>query len=313
MALTIGQEAAVSYPAVLATMRKAENQWVSNGFLRELERQGGVKRKSFGPTIEAPLDYQQNPGTEFLITELTQTSLVKTEVVTSASYTPAELSVPVTWSKRDEVINPAEKQKVALVKQLLENGINSHDDKIENVLFATAANNGMNTLYTYITIDGLTSTGGIDPSTNTWWKNQHNIYVDDTDIESAMTTTWNQCAKSSGDSHAPTLIVSDSAQQALFEGTQQALQRYVDEQELKAGFKILGFKTARYVYSQYGNTTRAYMFNPKSVYLSVSKEYFRDKGETQELQNANGFNFKIYSSLQLVTTNRSRAGVFYTS
>jgi len=313
MALTIGQMAAVSYPEVVAEMRKAANQWTSNGLLREMERQGAIKRRSFGPTIEAPLDYQANPGTEFLVSELTPVSLTKTEVVTSASFTPAELSVPVVWSKRDEVQNPTQNQKIALTKQLLENGINSHDDKIENVLFATAANNGMNTLYVYFTIDGLTSTGGIDPSVNTWWKNQHNIYVDDTDIEAAMTTTWNQCAKSSGDMHAPSIIVSDSAQQALFEGTQQANQRWVDTDELKAGFRVLGFKTARYVYSQYGNTTRAWMFNPKSVFLAVSKEYFRDKGETQEIQNANGFTFKIYSAMQLIVNNRSRVGVFYTS
>jgi len=313
MALTIGQMAAVSYPAVVAEMRKAANQWTSNGLLREMERQGAIKHKSFGPTIEAPLDYQANPGTEFLVTELTPVSLTKTEVVTSASFTPAELSVPVVWSKRDEVQNPTENQKIALTKQLLENGINSHDDKIENVLFATSALNGMNTLYVYFTIDGLTSTGGIDPSVNTWWKNNHNIYVDDTDIEAAMTTTWNQCAKSSGDMHAPSIIVSDSAQQALFEGTQQANQRWVDTDELKAGFRVLGFKTARYVYSQYGNTTRAWMFNPKSVFLAVSKEYFRDKGETQEIQNANGFTFKIYSAMQLIVNNRSRVGVFYTS
>ena len=40
MALDIGQIAAVSYPAVLAELRKPSNQWVENAALRVLERQG---------------------------------------------------------------------------------------------------------------------------------------------------------------------------------------------------------------------------------------------------------------------------------
>jgi hypothetical protein len=307
MALTIGQIAAVSYPAVLAEMRKAANQWTENAFLRELEKQGGIERKSLGPTIEAPLDYQRNPGTAILATELQPTSLTKTEVVTSASYTPAEVSVPIVWSKRDEALNPSETQKIALVKQLLENGINSHDDIIEASLFLTSTN-GFLGLLTHLTTAGTGSDGGIDSSVNTFWKNQQSTYVDDTDIESAFTTVWNNSAKGSGSKLVPTLMVSDGPTQALFEGTQQANQRYVDTDELKAGFKILAFKTSRYVFSQYGTTT-VYFLNPKNFKLVVSKEYFRDRGDTQEIPNANGFVTKIYSALQTVVDNRSRLGI----
>ena len=288
-------------------MRKAANQWTENAFLRELEKQGGIERKSLGPTIEAPLDYQSNPGTLFLSTELQPTSLTKTEVVTSASFTPAEVSVPIVWSKRDEALNPSETQKIALVKQLLENGINSHDDLIEKSLFLTSTN-GFLGLLTHLSTAGTGSDGGIDSSVNTFWKNQQSTYVDDTDIESAFTTVWNNCAKGSGSKLVPTLMASDGPTQALFEGTQQANQRYVDTDELKAGFKVLAFKTSRYVFSQYGTTT-VYFLNPKNFKLVVSKEFFRDRGDTQEIPNANGFVTKIYSALQSVTDNRSRLGI----
>ena len=102
-------------------------------------------------------------------------------------------------------------------------------------------------------------------------------------------------------------IASDAAQQALFEGTQQPFQRY-ETQDMKAGFKALMFKTAQYVFSQYGNASNVFFLNPKNFNLVVSKEFFRDRGDTQEIPNANGFNFKIYSALQTVTTNRSRLG-----
>jgi hypothetical protein len=307
MALSISQIVAVSYPAVLAEMRKAANQWAESAFMRELERQGAIERKSLGPTIEAPLDYRRNPNAAFLSFDLQPTSLGKTEVVTAASYDVAELSVPIVWSKKDEVQNPTENQKIALVKQLLENGINSHDDLIEQALFATSTN-GFLGLDTHIVDAGTGSDGGIDSSVETWWKNQQATYVDDTDIEAAMTTVWNACAKGSGSKLMPTLLVSDGATQALFEGTQQANQRYVDSEELKAGFKILAFKTSRYVFSQYGDTDVNFL-NPKNFQIVASKEYFRDRGDTQEIPNANGFVTKIYSALQSVTNNRSRLGV----
>lgn len=308
MALTISQIVAVSYPAVLAEMRKAANQWSESALMRELEKQGGIERKSLGATIEAPLDYQRNPGTAILATDLTQTSLTKTEVVTSASYDIAEVSVPIVWSKKDEVMNPSENQKIALVKSLLENGINSHDDIIEQSMFLTSTNGFLGLLTVVDKTNGQGSVGGIDSGVNSFWRNQLSTYVDDTDIESAFTSVWNASAKGSGSKLMPTLMVSDGPTQALFEGTQQANQRYVDSDELKAGFKILAFKTSRYVFSQWA-TTSIYFLNPKNFNLVVSKEYFRDRGDTQEIPNANGFVTKIYSALQMVTNNRSRLGV----
>ena len=304
MSLSIGQIAAISYQAVLAENRKAANQWAESAFLRELERQGAIERKSLGSAIEAPLDYRRNPGTAFLATPLQPTSLNETEIVTAASYDIAEISVPVTWSKKTEVQNPTENQKVAYVKQLLENGINSHDDAIEEALFTTATN-GFLGLAPHVPSSGQGTDGGIDSAVEAWWRSVSVTYTGDTDIESSLTTGWNTAAKGSGSKLQPTLLVSDAATQAIFEGTQQANQRYVDSEELKAGFKILAFKTARYVFSQYGDSS-IYGLNPKNFMVVVSKEYFRERGDTMELQNANGYTFKIYSALQSVTNNRSR-------
>lgn len=310
MALTIGQIAAISYPAVLADNRRAANQWAESAFLRELERQGAIKRKSLGSSIEAPLDYRRNPGTAFLASPLQPTSLNETEIVTAANYEIAEISVPMTWSKKTEVQNPTENQKIAFVRQMIENAINSHDDAIEEALFTTSTN-GFLGLSTHIPTSGQGSDGGIDSSVEAWWRPVSVTYTDDTDVEAAMTEGWNLAAKGSGSKLRPTLLVSDASTQALFEGTQQANQRYVDEEELKAGFKILAFKTARYVYSQYGDTN-IYGVNPENFQVIVSKEYFRDRGETQEIQNANGFTSKVYSALQSVTNNRSRLFVAHT-
>lgn len=306
MAFSISQIIAASYPALVNEARKPENQWAESALMRELERQGFIVRKSFGATLEATLDVRRNPGTVIQSTELQTLSMNKTEVLSAASYDIAEVTAPIVWSKKDEVMNPSENQKIALVKSLVTNALDSHDDILEQSIFATSTN-GFLGLLTHAPDNGQGSDGGIDSGVETVWRSQQATYVDDTDIEAAFTSVWNACAKGSGSKLQPTLMVSDGATQAIFEGTQSAKQRYED-QDYKAGAKMLMFKTARYVFSQYGGT-RVYFANPRSLQLQVSKEYFRDLGEAQELEAQNGFGKKIYSAVQLLTNNKSRLGV----
>lgn len=310
MALTIEQIAAVSYPAVLAEMRKPANQWMESAAMRELERQGAIQRISLGDNIEAPLDYRPNPDTTILATDQDAASLLKTEVITSASYDIAQLSVPVTWTKGDDAKNPTENQKIALVKALLENGINSHDDQLERCIFTTSTNGGveLSGLDTLVPDSGQGTVGGIDAGTEVFWRNFADTYTDATDIEATMTEAWNTAAKGSGSALAPKFLLSGPDAHALYESVLQTLQRFVDVSEADAGFKVLAFKSSRYVFSQYGDD-HIYFLNPKSYSAIVSKQYFRDKGNTNEVPGQNAFYFLIYSALQNITNNKSRLAV----
>ena len=310
MALSIEQIAAVSYPAVLAEMRKAANQWAESAALREMERQGVIQRISLGATIEAPLDYRANPDTAVLANDQDEASLVKTEIMTAASYSVAQISVPVVWTKGDDAKNPTESQKVALVKQLLENGINSHDDMIERCIFTSSTSGGdeLNGLDAIVPTSGQGTVGGIDAAVETWWRNQADTYVDASDIEATFTAVYNAAAKGSGSQLAPKFMISGSTPHALYESGLQSLQRFVDTEEANGGFKVLAFKSARYVFSQYGGNN-VYFLNAKNYNIVVSKQYFRDKGNTIEIPSQNAFVFKVYSALQALTNNKSRLGV----
>lgn len=308
MALNVSQIIAASYNDLVNEMRKPENQWAENAFLREMEKQGMINTIDGGPQIEATLDYRRNPGAGFLASDLEPVSTSKTEVLTAALYDPAELSVPIVWSKADEAKNPSRNQKVALVKSLVENATNSHDDLIEQAIWSTLTN-GFIGLQNLVPDDGLGSPGGIDSSVETWWRNYAaNATLSSTTIEADMTLAYDTCAKGSGSSLAPSLVATNAQLHATFEGTQQALQRYVDTQEAKAGFKILAFKTARVIYSQYA-TTRMYFLNPKSFSIDMFKQAKRTLGDTIELPNANGYIRKIFTMLQSKTNNKSRLGV----
>lgn len=308
MALTISQIVASSYNAVVTESRKPFNQWAESAFLNELERQGAVKRIPGGPQIEVPLDYRRNPGSVFLVNDLDPMVMGKTDVITAAVYDHAQLSIPVVWSKGDDARNPEENQKIDFTAALLTNAQDSHDDMIEQFIFGTT-NNGFLGLQTLIADNGQGIVGGINSAVDTFWRNISGTFaLAGTDIVAKMILAWNQASKGTGSTYQPTMLVSDAQTQATFEATQVPLQRYESSQELKAGFKTLAFKTARYVFSQFG-TARIYFLSPKCFRLIMYKGAARQKGDTQEIDNGNGFRFFIYTALQAVVTARSRLAV----
>ena len=309
MPLTISQISAVSYPAVLSEMRKAHNNWASNAAVRHLEKAGFIQRVALGATIEVPVDYRSNPDTAVLVGDQDTASLIKTDVLTAASYDVAQMNVPVTWTKGDDAKNPSENQKIALVRALLENGITSHDDLLEQRIFtsSTAGGTEINGLNDLVNSAGTGTVGGINSTTETWWRNQFDTYTDGSDIEAAMTEMFDNCAKGSGETNQPTVLISGSAAHSLFESQLQTVQHFVNTDEADAGFKVLSFKGAKYIFSNRGGTT-IYFLNPKNYQMIVSSQYFRDKGDTAQVNGQNAFYFLIYSALQFVITNRWRVG-----
>ena len=310
MAITVEQIAAVSYPAVLAELRKPANQWAENAALAVLERMGFIDRINFGENIEVPVDYRVNPDTAVLASDQDAASLLKTEVLTSAVYDIAQLNVPVTWTKGDDAKNPSENQKIALVKALLENAINSHDDLLEQRIFTSSTVGGVevNGLADLVPTSGQGTVGGIDASVETWWRNPSDTYVDGSDIEATMTDTWNTCSKGSGATLIPKVLISGSTPHTLFEAQLQTMQRFGNGGDANAGFKNLKFKSADYIFSQYGGDN-IYFLNPKNYKLAVSKQYFRDKGSTYDVPGQNAFYFLVYSAIQFLVSNKSRLGV----
>lgn len=307
MALTINQIVAASYNDVLNEKRAPANQWAENAAMREFERQGIVVTVPGGPQFEATLDYRRNSGAAFQATDMSTVSMNKTEVLTAAQFDPAELSVPITWSRGDEAKNPSVNQKVNFVKAIIENALTSHDDLIEEAIFALNTQ-GFLGLPTAVPDAGQGSYGGIDSAVELWWRSYGGTFAAAfTDIEAKATLAWNTVTKGSGSSMTPTCMVSDAATHAGFEGTQQTLQRYIDTQDAKIGFKTLAFKTARYIFSQYA-PAKIY-FLSKAFQIRVVKGAFRDLGEVEPLPGQNAFQRKVYTMLQTTVTNRSRLAV----
>jgi hypothetical protein len=88
----------------------------------------------------------------------------------------------------------------------------------------------------------------------------------------------------------------------------QSLQRFINAKEADAGFVQVAFRTAQYVFSQYGNT-RIYGICTKCFHLDISKDANRKLLEKTMIPTKVAWNRKIYSALQLTTNNKSRGFV----
>lgn len=315
MALTISQIAAASYPAVLAEMRKPTNQWVENAALRAFQKFGFIKRQAFGENIEVPLDYRPHPDAAVLANDQDANPMIAADILTSAVYSVGQLNVPVTWTKADEVKNPTENQKVALVRSRTENAINTHDDLIEQLIFTSSVAGGdeITGFNTLLPTSGQGTIGGIDANAEAWWRHPVDTYTDGTDIEAGLRAVFNDIAKGSGASIGPKLIISGSDPNALYEAQLQGQRRYGTEDTASGGFDAIMFRNCPWVFSQYGGTT-AYILNPKSYKMLVDSKNFRDQGETVPIQSGglqNAFGYLIYTAMQFVISNKSRLGVLY--
>lgn len=307
----ISQLLAASYASVQNDRNLPANQWAESAFLNELERQGMVHHEDLGPTIERTLDWRRNTTFGVLATSLATTSLATaTDVITAASYTPAEVAGWGVWSKNTEMTNPTLSQKIDVVKAILTNAFASHDDILEDTLFVTSSAGGteLQGLDNLVTTDGLGTVGGINASTDAFWRNKVDGFTSGLDLEAGMESLWNRTEKGTGSQFKPTLIVSDGQLQALFASTQQTQQRFTG-QDLKASFLTIMFKSARYVYSKSAPAGKQYMLGNKTYAVFVSKEFYRAKGETQEIQGGTGYTFQVYTGIQATTSNRSRLGV----
>lgn len=314
MAIPFTQLVASTYDDVVNEKNKAADQWSDSSFLKGLDKLGGVKRVPGGATLQVTLDYKANPAADFLATDATTTSTSKTEVLTAASYSMIPLVVPTNWTFFDEAVNSEPNQKVDLVAAIVDNALASHDQAIEDALFATTGGtDGFNTIVDIFTEDGTGTVGTIVAGTETWWKNQFKDWGTDTGatLLADYTTLYNSCAKGSG-GRKPNILVGSATQHANFEAALTANQRFNDVNKASGGLVELQFKTIPYLFTSEYTSDSSWMFNTMDTQLYVVMSAWRQRRKVQDHVNAAMSNMKIFSVCQFATRNRSRGGCLFT-
>lgn len=312
MAIPFSQAVAATFDKVVAN--KPADQWSDSTFLKALEGMGGVKKVSGGETLTVVLDYKSNPAADFLATEATTTSTSKTEVMTMAQYDWALLVVPTNWSFRDEALNSSTDRKVDLIASLVDNALTSHDQAVEDALFAaTGGTDGCNTLIDIYSENGEGTVGGIVSGTETWWKGQFKDWGTDTGatLLADYETLYNACAKGSA-GKKPNVIVGGSAMHGLYTAALTANQRFIGGGKASGSFTEIAFKNIPYLFSsECAANENAFMFSTADTKLYVVSSAWRQRRKAVEHINGIFMNQKLFSVCQLATGNRSRGGVIF--
>jgi hypothetical protein len=319
MAIPFTQQVASTYDAVINERNRGADQWSDTSALNLLEELGGVKRVAGGATPSVTLDYRQNQGGDFLSTDTTATSTSKTEVLTQSSPSWATLVVPSNWSVTDEELNSDTNAKVPLIASIVDNQITTHDYMIESGLFATTGGtDGFQTFVDLFTADGTGTVQGIISGTETWWMSQFKDKASDTGatLLADYNTLYFSCCKGALGKQ-PNVIIANSTVFGTWLAANQANQRFLDTKEVrtmgspKSAYHI----NARYIFSSVLTTSQndAFFFNTSDTFLAVVKSAFRKRRAPVDFSNALMVNMKVFSILQLVTRNRSRGGLLFTT
>lgn len=316
MAPPFNQLLASTFDDVVNERNKAADQWSDSSFLKTLEKLGGVKKVPGGATLQLTLDYQANAGVDFLATDVTPTSTSKTTVLTAASYPYVPLVSPINWTLFDEAVNSDTNQKVDLLQALVDNGLNSHDQAVENAMFAPlGGTDGFLSLLDLYTHDGTGTVGTIPAGTELWWKNKFKDYGTDTGatLLADYTAVYN-AAKKGSLGRAPNVVVGSANSQAIFEAALVPLQRFIDvNNKMSVSAETLAFKNIPFIFTSGYTGKDIFMFNTNDTQLFVVSSAWRKRREATEFTNAAMMNMKIFSVLQFATRNRSRGGVLWTA
>ncbi len=306
----ISQLLAAAYPEVAKPLH---NMWKESAFLRVAEKNGMVKRRPGGAALEFSLDYRKNPDVDFLATDFTATSTTQTVVIAGCTYDMANMVVPFNWSIADEARWSGDaNKKLDAIKTMSRNAIDSHDDELELRIFSTSTD-GFLGLQNLVPTTGQPNIGGIDGASATYWRNFASTYATDgSDLNAKLITMFNTVGKGSGSELTPDVLVSGLTAIGLYEGGLTDLKRFMGEETGDAGFKYLAFKSAKWVYSQYGATLATnpiYALNKTSFNINVTKGYFRRLEEAERFTNAAVRNQMVFSQVQATVANPSRLGV----
>lgn len=311
------QLVSTAYPEVIADARKPHNQWKESAFLRVMEKIGMVKRRPGGSALEFPLDKNKNADVDFLATDFTATATGQTSIFAGASYDMANLAVPFNWSIADEARWSGDvNKKIDAVKSMIRNAIDSHDDELELDIFKTSTD-GFLGLQNLVPTSGQPNVGGIDGASATYWRNYATTYATNgSDLNAKLLLAYGTVAKGTGAELVPDILVSGLTAQALYEGNLTDLKRFMGEETGDAGFKYLAFKTAKWVYSQYGGTLATnpiYMLNKVAFNVNVTKGYFRRLEDAERFTNAAARNQMVFTQVQATVNNPSRCAVIYSA
>lgn len=253
----------------------ADNYTNNNAIMYRLNEKGRVKTFSGGRTIVEELAYQEN-GTYTRYSGYQEIDISPSDVITGAEFEIKQAAVSVSISGLEQLQNSGRSQIIDLLEGRIENAEGTMMNNLSSDMYSDGTADGgkqMGGLQLLIADTGLSTAGGINSSTFSFWRNQ--VYDFSTEvstagsasnIQTAMNKLWLACARGKD---LPDLIMADNNYYEFYWSSLQTIQRFVNEKMASAGFDNLKFKQADVVYDggQGGALPTNHMYFINSNYL----------------------------------------------
>lgn len=263
MALTWDQISGITEKKFIKKL--ADNIFDSNPGIRRL-KQKSYEKLDGGTSIMVPLNYAQTTASGWY-NGADSLSTADNENISAAEYQWRQLYANITVTRRDELLNSGDAQKINLVKSKVQIAEKTMMDLMGTAMY----NDGTlaNAMVGLRSIVNTTATvGGISQSTNSWWAGQVDSSTTTFSI-AAVQTLFNAATV---DNDQPTVIMATRANYNRYYGQLQPQQRFMDSDTAKGGFSSLMFNGVPFIADSHCPANHIFILNENYLYLFAHKD-----------------------------------------
>jgi hypothetical protein len=289
----------------------------NNALLRTLQAKGRIIHETGGKNFQENIAYASNSTVQFQNpTDLID--ITPQDEFTSAIFAQKMLTGSEQISEKELLQNAGERAIFKLLEGKRKNLMDTLKNTLGSALFSDGTGSGGLTiggLQLLIADDPTTGTvGGIDRSTNSWWRNQ--VYdfstsaggnASTSNIQAGMNSLYLSCQVQEGS--YPDLILADMNYYSIFENSLQQIQRITDTEEGKLGFQNLAYKASKVVYDPNCPSNHMYFLNTDYIKLQHLNNPLFTQGETQRPINQLFYATPVYMYGNLTISSARVHGV----
>lgn len=293
----------------------ADNVTNNNALLVYMKKSGNADPAAGGAKLLENLMYEDN-GTFRWYSGYETLDVAQSEVLTSASFDWKQANVHVTISGLEELQNASKQQIHNLVKSRIKVAEATMANQVGAAMFYSNTENGGKAIggLQHLISDLPTSgtVGGIDRSSNTWWRNQYydfsgeSVTASSTTIQHAMNVVYLNCTRGTD---CPDLVVAGYTYFTFYEESLQAQQRFMNEKEAAGGFIGYRYKKAMVVPDVNCANTRMYMLNTKYMHWRPHENRNFVTLDRKSTVNQDASVVPLYWAGNLTCSNSSLQGV----
>jgi len=299
-----------NFDAILSTTLQnyrptlVDNIFTATVLLDHLNSKGRVVMEEGGTSIVEPLVYAAN-DTAGSYSGYDAIDLTPQEGISAANYNWKQMAASIAISGIEEAQNRGTEAIIKLLNAKIMQTEESIKESLNDMLYANSVGNGGKDFQGLgFIIDASNTVGGIDPSTNTWWKSyEENTSAALTQLQ--MATAYNTASKGSD---VPDMIVTTQTLFEKYESLLTANVRYQDVTKANSGFQNLMFKQTPVVFDVSCLSGNMFFMNSKYLKLTGMNGHWFNTTEFQKgtVAGVDARYALILSFGELTCSNRAR-------